>query len=70
MLAVFTHRREGPGRALLLIRGVLIGMFGTLAFFIVLRLGLVPMGLAIAFPIAIAVALAVQALGLLRVRRV
>jgi hypothetical protein len=45
-------------------------MFGTLAFFIVLRLGLVPMGLAIAFPIAIAVALAVQALGLLRVRRV
>ena len=68
-LAVFTHRREGPSRTVILMRGVLIGMFGSLAFFVVLVLTLVPWGLAIAFPAAACAALGVQVLGLRVLRR-
>jgi uncharacterized membrane protein (GlpM family) len=69
VLAVFTHRREGASRTLLLVRGVLFGMFGTIAFFIVLRLTLEPAGLAVAFPVGLALAVAIQAVGLRTLRR-
>ena len=69
VLAVFTHRREGPARTVLLLRGALIGMFGTIAFVIVLRFVLEPGGIAIAFSVATVVALAIQAVGLRVVRR-
>ena len=69
VLAAFTHRREGPARTILLLRGAQIGMLGTTAFVIVLRLGLEPYGIAIAFPVATLVALAVQAVGLRVIRR-
>jgi uncharacterized membrane protein (GlpM family) len=70
VLAVFTHRREGASRTVLLVRGVLFGMFGTIAFFIVLRVGLEQVGLAIAFPVGLALAVAIQALSLQALRRV
>ena len=69
VLAVFTHRREGPSRTVLLMRGVLIGMFGSLAFFVVLAYTLIPWGIAVAFTAAVTVALVVQALGLQVLRR-
>jgi hypothetical protein len=69
VLAVFTHRREGPARAVLLLRGALTGMFATIAFFIVIRLFLVPWGIPAAFTVGIATALAIQAVGLRWIRR-
>ena len=69
VLAVFTHRREGPSRTLQLVRGVLFGMFGTIAFFIVLRLSLEQVGLAVAFPVGLALAVVIQAVGLRLLRR-
>jgi hypothetical protein len=44
-------------------------MFGTIAFFIVLRLTLEPAGLAVAFPVGLALAVAIQAVGLRTLRR-
>ena len=69
VLAVFTHRREGPSRTVLMLRGVLTGMFGTIAFFVVLRLTLEPYGIAVAFPAGVALALTIQAAGLRWLRR-
>lgn len=69
VLAVFTHRREGPARTVLLLRGALTGMFATITFFIVIRAFLVPHGIAVVFPVALAVALAIQAVGLAVIRR-
>jgi len=69
VLAVFTHRREGPSRTVPLMRGVLIGMFGSLAFFVVLVLTLVPWGIAIAFLAAVLIAFGVQMAGLRALRR-
>jgi hypothetical protein len=69
VLAIFTHRREGPARTVLLLRGALAGMFATLAFFILIRLTLVPLGIAVAFPIGLAAALAIQAVMLRVLRR-
>ncbi len=69
VLAVFTHRREGPSRTVPLMRGVLIGMFGSLAFFVSLVVLLVPWGLVLAFPAAVIAAFAVQVTGLRVLRR-
>jgi hypothetical protein len=69
VLALFAHRRDGPSQTVRLFRGVLIGMFGTIAFFVVLRLTLEPYGLIVAFVVGIAVALAIQAFGLRVLRR-
>ena len=69
VLAVFTHRREGAARTVLLLHGVLLGIFGTVAFVLVLRLTLERYGIAVAFPAAMVVALGIQALGLLVIRR-
>jgi uncharacterized membrane protein (GlpM family) len=69
VLALFTHRRDGPSQTVRLFRGVLIGMFGTIAFFVVLRLTLEPYGLLVAFPFGIVVALVIQAFGLRVLRR-
>jgi hypothetical protein len=69
VLAVFTHRREGPARAVLLLRGALIGMFGTIAFFIALHTTLDASRIWPAFVIATGIALAIQGLGLRVIRR-
>ncbi len=68
VLAVFTHRREGPGRTVPLLRGVLVGMVGTVAFLAVLHVSLPTWQLAAAFAAALVVVAAIQvvALGFLR----
>jgi len=68
VLAVFEHLRTGRTGALGVLRGLLVGLFGTVAFYCTLRALLVPYGVAVAFPAAIVVTLAVGAVALRRVR--
>jgi hypothetical protein len=69
VLTVFSHRNQGAAFATQLLRGLLRGLLGMTAFFLVLALGLEPLGLAGAFALACAAALAVQAVLLARLRR-
>ncbi|HVA88191.1 MAG TPA: hypothetical protein VNF73_17945 [Candidatus Saccharimonadales bacterium] len=68
VLAVFTHRREGSWRVVQLMRGVLIGLFGTIAFFAILRLSLEGIGIAAAFALGIGMALGIQVFALRLIR--
>jgi hypothetical protein len=68
VLAVFGQRQQGPGAALDVLRGLLAGLFGTATFFLVIALGVVPLGVGPAFGIAIALTLAIQAVALRWVR--
>lgn len=67
-LGVFTHRFQGPGAAAGLLRGVMLGLFGFAAFFVVVSALLVPLGIAATFALATAAALLLQGatLGVLR----
>jgi hypothetical protein len=60
LLAVVTHRREGAGAVIWLLRGMLAGMIAFVAFCEVLVLLLASAGLPLAFVMAGAVALAAQ----------
>jgi hypothetical protein len=62
---VTTHRQQGAGAVAALLRGMLAGMAGFVAFCEVLVLTLPGAGLGVAFAAAILVALAVQ-IGALR----
>lgn len=68
VLAAFAHRIEGAGQAVSVLRGLLLGLFAFASFFLVLAL-LLPVGVAVAFLIAIAVGLVVQGASLLAGRR-
>jgi hypothetical protein len=68
VLAVFEHMRTGRTGALSVLRGLLTGLYGTVAFYVVLRVLLVPAGIAIAFGAAILVTAAVGAVALRTVR--
>lgn len=68
ILTLFTHRGEGVPGALDVLRGLLVGLFGTAAFMLVLALALVPLGIGPAFAIALALTLAIQAVALRSVR--
>jgi hypothetical protein len=61
ILAAFAHEQDGAGAAARTLRGLLIGLFAFVGFFLTLALALVPAGIATAFVIAIAVLLAIQA---------
>jgi hypothetical protein len=65
---VFTQLREGPRGALDVLRGLLTGLFGTVAFYVVIHALLGPAGVAVAFAAAIAVALAIAGFALRVVR--
>jgi hypothetical protein len=60
VLAVFTHRRDGPGALLVMLRGMLAGMSGFVGFCAVVAVTIVPAGITAAFPAALATALALQ----------
>jgi hypothetical protein len=60
VLTVFAHRAQGPAFAIHLLRGLLHGLLGMTGFFLVLALGLEPLGVPGAFALACAAALAVQ----------
>jgi hypothetical protein len=68
VLAGFAHRFEGPGSAVSVLRGLLLGLFAFATFFLFLS-GLLTYGIAAAFALAIAAALAVQGASLLVGRR-
>lgn len=72
VLAVFAQRHEGEAGAVQVIRGLLVGLYSFVCFFLVLSLALLRMHPAPAFALAFACALAVQAttiVPLLRARR-
>jgi hypothetical protein len=61
ILTVFAHELQGPGPAVQVLRGLLFGLFSFAAFFFVLGLLVVHVGLAAAFGAAMAAALLLQA---------
>ena len=63
ILTIFAQRR-GPSPALQLLRGVLVGLFSGVGFFVALGGLIERLGVAVGFALAIAVALAVQAASL------
>ena len=64
VLSVFAHRLEGVAAGIGVMRGLLLGLFGFVGFFAVLAFVLEQGGVALAFVIAIAVALVIQAASL------
>jgi hypothetical protein len=66
VLASFTHRGHGPDAALALLRGMLAGMAGFVAFCAVVAALLVPDGVDAAFGTATLAAVAIQTLTLVR----
>ena len=68
ILALFTHHQEGLPGAMDVLRGLLVGLFGTAAFLLILAVALVPLGIGPAFGLAIACTIAIQAVALRVVR--
>jgi hypothetical protein len=64
ILAVFTQREGGPNPTARLLRGVAIGLFAFVTFFLVVAALVVPAGVAVAFTSATAVTLAIQGMAL------
>lgn len=69
ILAIFTQQLDGPDAAARFMHGVTLGLFAFSAFFVVLALLLVPDGTLVGFVAACALALALQAVSLLLLRR-
>jgi hypothetical protein len=68
-LVAFTHALEGPAQAGGVLRGLLLGLYSFVGFFLVLAALLERAGIAAAFAAAVAVALAVQGAALWTLRR-
>ncbi len=68
VLTLFSHAHIGPAAAAEVLRGSLVGLFGTAAFFVVVVLALSPFGVAVAFGGAICAAFAIQAIAIRSVR--
>jgi hypothetical protein len=69
VLAVFAHRLEGPERAMGVARGLQIGLFGTIVFFLVVTSTIDHLGIAVGFGAALLAVVAVQSISLRVVRR-
>jgi hypothetical protein len=69
ILSGFAHHLEGPGPAVRVLRGLLLGLFAFAGFFFVLALLIERSGLAPAFAAAVVTALALQAGALWAMRR-
>jgi hypothetical protein len=69
ILAGFAHHLEGPGPAIRVLRGLLLGLFAFAGFFLVLALSIERAGIARAFAAAIAAALILQGGALWALRR-
>lgn len=68
VMTAFTHRHVGPAAANDVLRGLLAGLYGTAAFYVVVHLALAPVGIAAAFAAAVVTALAIEAVTLRTVR--
>src|SRR5206468_1618680 len=69
ILAGFAHHLQGPGPAIRVLRGLLLGLFALAGFFLVLALSIERAGIARAFAAAIATALILQSGALWALRR-
>jgi F0F1-type ATP synthase assembly protein I len=69
VLAVFAHQLEGPNQALGVVRGLQIGLFGTIVFFLVVTSAIEPLGIVPSFAIALVAVAAVQSVSLRVLRR-
>jgi hypothetical protein len=69
VLAVFAHRLEGPEHAMGVARGLQIGLFGTIVFFLVVTSVIDRWGIAAAFGVGLIAVAAVQSVSLRLVRR-
>lgn len=69
VLAVFAHRDQGPGAAIQLLRGMVLGSFGFAAFMLIVAVTLERLGLGATYALAVTSALAIHGLTLLVVRR-
>ena len=69
VLAVFAHQLEGPDQALGVVRGLQVGLFGTIVFFLVVTTAIEPWGIVPAFVVAMAAVAAVQTVSLRILRR-
>jgi hypothetical protein len=69
VLAVFAHRLEGPEQAMGVARGLQLGLFGTICFFLVVTSTIEQLGVALAFGIGIVATVAVQLVSLRVLRR-
>ena len=63
-LTVFAHRQDGPGAANALLRGLVLGLYGWLGFFVVLLTAMPAIGVPVGFVLAVAGALAIQGVSL------
>ena len=68
ILAIFSHRLNGPAGAASVLRGLLFGLFGFAGFFLTLSLLIVSAGITIGFLSAIATTLVVQGISFLILR--
>jgi hypothetical protein len=64
ILTVFAHHHDGPGSAVQVLRGLLLGLFAFTGFFLTLGAMITGTGVALAGAGAVAVALVVQAASL------
>jgi hypothetical protein len=69
ILAIFAHRLEGPDAAIGVVRGLQVGLFGTIVFFLIVTAGIERFGIVPAFGVAILTAGAVQSISLWALRR-
>lgn len=69
ILATFAHRLQGAAAAVRLLRGLVLGMFSFIAFFVIIALLIVPQGIVVAFIAAIATTFVLQVIFLTLTRR-
>lgn len=69
ILGVFAERHGGHGTAVDVMRGLVTGLFGFTAFFVVVALALESLGVAATYALAIVTVIAVQAIALAALRR-
>jgi hypothetical protein len=69
VLAVFAHRLEGPEQAMGVARGLQLGLFGTICFFLVITTTIERLGIGPAFALGVIATFLVQMVSLRLVRR-
>jgi len=69
VLAIFAHRLEGPEQAMGVARGLQVGLFGTICFFLVITSTIDRLGIALAFGLGVVAVAVVQSISLRLVRK-
>ena len=69
VLAVFAHHLEGPGSAIHVVRGLQMGLFGTIVFFLVINASIERLGIGVAFGAGLLAVAAMQTVSLRLLRR-